>query len=157
MPGSPFLVALTMLAVSAGLTFIRLTKGPTLPDRVIAIDLIGALLVCLLVLMAGLLLAPGLLWLWLAIGALGHSGGFVVIFSALVAVARSDREAAVMSALVQGGGYALGALGGPLIGALHQATGGWAAALVLMLALSIVYTAVLLAAVAASGHAVRRA
>ena len=54
MPSVPFLVALTMLAAAAVLTFIRLAKGPTLPDRVIAIDLIGVLLVCLLVLMAGL-------------------------------------------------------------------------------------------------------
>ena len=52
MPSVPILVALTMLAMAAGLTFIRLGKGPTLPDRVIAIDLIGVLLVCLLVLMA---------------------------------------------------------------------------------------------------------
>jgi multicomponent Na+:H+ antiporter subunit F len=50
----PFLVALAMLAVAAILTFIRLAKGPTLPDRVIAIDLIGVLLVCLLVVMAGI-------------------------------------------------------------------------------------------------------
>lgn len=49
-----FFIALTMLAVAAGLTFVRLVKGPTLPDRVIALDLIGALLVCLLVVMAGL-------------------------------------------------------------------------------------------------------
>ena len=47
------LVALTMLAAAAGLSFVRLVKGPTLPDRVIAIDLIGVLLVCLLVVMAG--------------------------------------------------------------------------------------------------------
>jgi len=53
MPSLPFLAALAMLAIAAGLTFIRLVKGPTLPDRVIAIDLIGVLLVCLLVLMAG--------------------------------------------------------------------------------------------------------
>jgi multicomponent Na+:H+ antiporter subunit F len=53
MPGIPFLVAMTMLALAAGLTFIRLAKGPTLPDRVIAIDLIGVVLVCVLVLMAG--------------------------------------------------------------------------------------------------------
>ena len=53
MPNLPVLVALTMLAVAAGLTFIRLGRGPTLPDRVIGIDLIGVLLVCLLVLMAG--------------------------------------------------------------------------------------------------------
>ena len=54
MAGVAVLVALTMLAVAAGLTFIRLAKGPSLPDRVIAIDLIGVILVCLLVLMAGL-------------------------------------------------------------------------------------------------------
>jgi multicomponent Na+:H+ antiporter subunit F len=53
MPSIPFLLALTMLALAGGLTFIRLAKGPTLPDRVIAIDLIGVLLVCLLILMAG--------------------------------------------------------------------------------------------------------
>jgi multicomponent Na+:H+ antiporter subunit F len=53
--------ALTMLAVAAGLTFIRLAKGPTLPDRVIAIDLIGVLLVCLLVLMAGVTAQQALL------------------------------------------------------------------------------------------------
>jgi multicomponent Na+:H+ antiporter subunit F len=45
-------VALNMLAVAAGMTFIRLLKGPTLPDRVIAIDLIGVLMVCLLVVTA---------------------------------------------------------------------------------------------------------
>ena len=54
MPSMPSLIALTLLAVAAGLTFVRLAKGPTLPDRVIAIDLIGVLMVCLLVVMAGM-------------------------------------------------------------------------------------------------------
>ena len=54
MSGIPFVIASTMLTVAAGLTFIRLAKGPTLPDRVIAIDLIGVLLVCLVVIVAGL-------------------------------------------------------------------------------------------------------
>jgi multicomponent Na+:H+ antiporter subunit F len=54
MPGIPFLVALSLLALAAALTFVRLARGPTLPDRVIAIDLIGVLMVCLLVVMAGL-------------------------------------------------------------------------------------------------------
>ena len=45
--------ALTMLALAAALTFIRVIKGPTLPDRVIAVDLIGVLMVCLLVVTAG--------------------------------------------------------------------------------------------------------
>jgi multicomponent Na+:H+ antiporter subunit F len=42
-----------MLALGAVLTFIRLMRGPTLPDRVISIDLIGILIVCVLVVMAG--------------------------------------------------------------------------------------------------------
>ena len=45
-------VALTMLAAAACVTFIRLLKGPTLPDRVVAIDLIGVLMVCILVVAA---------------------------------------------------------------------------------------------------------
>ena len=53
MPTLPLLFALTVLPVAAVLTFVRLVKGPTLPDRVIAIDLIGVLLVCLLVVVAG--------------------------------------------------------------------------------------------------------
>jgi multicomponent Na+:H+ antiporter subunit F len=53
MPGLPLIIALAVLPVAAALTFIRLVKGPTLPDRVIAIDLIGVLLVCLLVVVAG--------------------------------------------------------------------------------------------------------
>ena len=49
---TPSVVALTMLAAAACLTFIRLLKGPTLPDRVVAIDLIGVLMVCTLVVTA---------------------------------------------------------------------------------------------------------
>jgi len=50
----PFVAALAMVAVAAILTFIRLVKGPGLPDRVIAIDLIGVLLTCVLVISSGL-------------------------------------------------------------------------------------------------------
>jgi multicomponent Na+:H+ antiporter subunit F len=52
MPNVSF-IALSILAAAAALTFIRLVKGPTLPDRVVAIDLIGVLLVCVLVVTAG--------------------------------------------------------------------------------------------------------
>lgn len=53
MSSIPFLIALALLAVAAAVTFIRFATGPTLPDRVIALDLIGVLLVSLLVIMAG--------------------------------------------------------------------------------------------------------
>jgi multicomponent Na+:H+ antiporter subunit F len=45
-------VALAMLALAAALAFIRLLQGPTLPDRVVAIDLIGVLIVCIVVTVA---------------------------------------------------------------------------------------------------------
>ena len=114
--------------------------------------IVPTLTICVswLVLTLGMLLAPELTWLWLTIGAIGHAGGFVVIFTALVVVARSDGEAAGMSALVQGGGYGIGALGAPIMGALHEATGGWTAALALMVVIAVLYCVALLAAGAAA-------
>jgi multicomponent Na+:H+ antiporter subunit F len=41
-----------MLAVAALLAFVRLLRGPTLPDRVVAIDLIGVLMIGLIVVSA---------------------------------------------------------------------------------------------------------
>ena len=114
--------------------------------------IVPTLTICVswLVLTVGMLVAPQLTWLWLTIGAIGHAGGFVVIFTTLVMVARSDSEAAGMSALVQGGGYGIGALGAPVMGALHEATGGWTAALALMVVLAVLYCVALLAAGAAA-------
>jgi CP family cyanate transporter-like MFS transporter len=114
--------------------------------------IVPTLTICVswVILTVGMLAAPELTWVWLTIGAIGHAGGFVVIFTTLVTVSRTDGEAAGMSALVQGGGYAIGALGAPLIGALHELTGAWTAALAMMVGLSIVYSAALLAAGAAA-------
>jgi multicomponent Na+:H+ antiporter subunit F len=44
--------ALAMLASAAALAFVRLLRGPTLPDRVVALDLIGVLIVCVTVAVA---------------------------------------------------------------------------------------------------------
>jgi CP family cyanate transporter-like MFS transporter len=114
--------------------------------------IVPTLTICIswIILTVGMLAAPELTWVWLTIGAIGHAGGFVVIFTTLVTVSRTDGEAAGMSALVQGGGYAIGALGAPLIGALHELTGAWTAALAMMVGLSVVYSAALLAAGAAA-------
>jgi len=42
-------VASLMLTVAALLTLVRVVRGPTLPDRVVAIDLIGVLIVGVIV------------------------------------------------------------------------------------------------------------
>lgn len=114
--------------------------------------LVPALTICAswIVVTVGILVWPELMWVWLIAGAVGHAGGFVVIFTTLVGVARSDGEAAGMSALVQGGGYAVAAIGAPLMGWLREVTGGWTAGLAVMVALAVVYCVVLLAAVAAA-------
>ena len=46
-------VTLLTLSVSLLITFIRLVKGPTLPDRIVAMDLFGVLVVGLIVVLAG--------------------------------------------------------------------------------------------------------
>ncbi len=43
---------LAMLAVAFLIALVRLVKGPTLPDRVVAMDLIGVIVVGLIVVMA---------------------------------------------------------------------------------------------------------
>jgi CP family cyanate transporter-like MFS transporter len=110
--------------------------------------LVPVLTICAswIIVTVGILFWPQLMWLWLVVGAVGHAGGFVVIFTTMVGVARSDEEAAGMSALVQGGGYAVAALGAPLMGWLHEVTGGWTVGLVVLVGLAIVYCVVLLAA-----------
>ena len=45
-------VSLATLGVALVVAFIRLAKGPTLPDRVVAMDLIGVLVVGLIVVFA---------------------------------------------------------------------------------------------------------
>ncbi len=42
-------IVMFMLAMAAAIVFVRLWKGPSLPDRVIATDLLGTLTVGLLV------------------------------------------------------------------------------------------------------------
>ena len=46
-------VTLAMLALALLIAFVRLVKGPTLPDRIVAMDLFGALVVGLIVVLAG--------------------------------------------------------------------------------------------------------
>ena len=45
-------LALVTLSVSLILAVVRLMKGPTLPDRIVAMDLLGVLVVGLIVLLA---------------------------------------------------------------------------------------------------------
>jgi multicomponent Na+:H+ antiporter subunit F len=46
-------ITLLTLGVALLVAFIRLVKGPTLPDRIVAMDLFGVLVVGLIVVLAG--------------------------------------------------------------------------------------------------------
>jgi len=46
-------ITLTTLGVALLLALIRLVKGPTLPDRIVAMDLLGMIVVGLIVVLAG--------------------------------------------------------------------------------------------------------
>ena len=46
-------VTLVILGLALLLAFVRLVKGPTLPDRIVAMDLLGMLVVGLIVVLSG--------------------------------------------------------------------------------------------------------
>ena len=46
-------ITLVTLSLALVLAFIRIVKGPTLPDRIVAMDLFGVLVVGLIVVLAG--------------------------------------------------------------------------------------------------------
>ncbi|MCK3770536.1 MFS transporter [Microbacterium aerolatum] len=98
------------------------------------------------VMVIGMLIAPEFAALWASFGAITHSGGFVLIFTALVRVSRSDAEAATTSAVVQGGGYLFAALGAPIMGALREASGGWQLPLLAIAVVVLAYTVALMSA-----------
>jgi CP family cyanate transporter-like MFS transporter len=82
----------------------------------------------------GLLLAPQLWPVWCGLGGAAQGGGLVVIFALVVRKARDLAENRRMSALVQGGGYVVAAAGPTVVGAVHAATAGWTAPLLVVLA-----------------------
>jgi CP family cyanate transporter-like MFS transporter len=80
----------------------------------------------------GLLLAPQLWVVWMALGGAAQGGGIVVIFALIVRKARDLVENRHMSAFVQAGGYIVAATGPSVIGAVHEATGDWTAPLLVL-------------------------
>jgi len=82
----------------------------------------------------GLLFAPDLWALWSALAGIAQGGGFVVIFTVVVMRATTQRESRQLSSIVQTGGYSVACLGPVIVGGLHDATGGWAASLLVVFA-----------------------
>jgi MFS transporter, CP family, cyanate transporter len=81
----------------------------------------------------GLLLAPSLWPLWCCLAGAAQGGGITVLFLAVVRRSRGLTENRRMSAMVQGGGYTVAATGPLVIGAVHDASGGWTVPLLVIL------------------------
>jgi len=122
----------------------------TRPARVMA--LVGA---CWLALPVGLLLAPQHWLLWTALGGAAQGGVFTVVFVLVVRLSADDRQARRTSALVQGGGYALASLGPSVLGAVHDATGAWESALLVVVGALVVLVLGVGAVAVSSGRAER--
>lgn len=81
----------------------------------------------------GMLAAPGLWWLWALAAGAAQGATFTLVLTGVNRWARSPAEARRAGALVQGGGYAVGAFGPVLLGAVHAASGGWSVPMVVVL------------------------
>lgn len=85
----------------------------------------------------GVLLAPtAAAWLWVSLLGCGFGLGFPLVLTLMVLRAPDARHAAELSGMAQAVGYAVAALGPVVIGALHDASGGWTLPLVVLVALN---------------------
>jgi len=81
----------------------------------------------------GLLVDPSLWALWCCLAGAAQGGGITVVFIAIVRRSADPTESRRLSAMVQGGGYAVAATGPLLLGTVHDATGGWTVPLLVIL------------------------
>ncbi|MFD2793411.1 CynX/NimT family MFS transporter [Promicromonospora vindobonensis] len=82
---------------------------------------------------AGLLLAPQWWLLWVSLAGIAQGGNFVVIFTIVAQRCRTVAQTRRTVAAVQAFGYAVAATAPAVIGAVHTVSGGWTAALLVML------------------------
>lgn len=98
--------------------------------------LVAAVVACYLVGLCGLAFAPGTLTLlWVAVFGLAQGSGFALALTLVVLRSPTPLVAAKLGGVAQCLGYLLAALGPPVLGVLHDATGGWTAPVVLLLVL----------------------
>ena len=77
-------ITLVSLGLSLLMAFIRLVKGPTLPDRIVAMDLFGILVVGLIVVLAGTSRVSATLDAAIVIALVGFLGTVDLVYLLLV-------------------------------------------------------------------------
>jgi len=96
---------------------------------------------------AGVLAAPtAAAWLWATLLGIGFGAGFTLVLALFVLRAHDAHHAAALSGMAQSVGYTLAAVGPVLVGALHDATGGWTVPLGVLIVLAVADVGVALAA-----------
>jgi MFS transporter, CP family, cyanate transporter len=113
----------------AGSVLVPLALAARVPMRGAAV-VMGLLWVAL---PAGLLLAPQWWLLWVSLAGIAQGGNFVVIFTVVAQQCRTVAQTRRTVATVQAFGYAVAASAPAVIGAVHAASGGWTAGLLVML------------------------
>jgi CP family cyanate transporter-like MFS transporter len=82
----------------------------------------------------GLLVDPGLYLVWSVLAGLAQGAAISLALALIVLRARTPEVARQLSGTVQSVGYLIGAAGPFALGALRDATKGWSASLVALLA-----------------------
>jgi len=113
----------------AGSVLVPLALAARVPMRGAAV-VMGLLWVSL---PAGLLLAPQWWLVWVSLAGIAQGGNFVVIFTVVAQQCRTVAQTRRTVAAVQAFGYAVAASAPAVIGAVHAASDGWTAALLVML------------------------
>jgi MFS transporter, CP family, cyanate transporter len=80
----------------------------------------------------GLLLAPEHYLVFTAIGGIAQGGGFSSLLTVIAMAAGTARQAAALSAFVQGVGYTIAAIAPPALGLAHDLTSAWTVPLLIM-------------------------
>ncbi|MDN4484296.1 MFS transporter [Demequina lignilytica] len=114
------------------------------PDSQRAAAVAGAL--TLVTGLAGMLLAPDLILVWVAITGIGSGASLVVSLTLMSVRGRTAAEATQLSGMAQSLGYALAAVGPVAAGVLGELTGGWTPVLVMLLTAALLQIGVGIAA-----------
>jgi len=138
--------ALLSLALVVGIPFgfvVGWLAGRLADQRPIALG--GSL--CVLIGWIGVLAAPRAApGLWASLLGVGFGVGFTLVLALFVLRAGDAHHAVALSGMAQSVGYTLAAVGPIAAGALHDATGGWRAPLVVLIAIAVADLAFALAA-----------
>ncbi|MFD1214437.1 CynX/NimT family MFS transporter [Arthrobacter sp. GCM10027362] len=86
---------------------------------------------------AGLMLAPGGMLLWVLLAGFGGGSSLVTALALFGLRTMNHREASALSGMAQSVGYLLAAAGPPLFGALYGRTGTWWLPLLLLVAVAV--------------------